>query len=240
MENKHFRTFATAAALCLGLAGSAYAQDSQGKNNRFYLQPETVTINPETNMGEVCVWLDNETDNFNSFFMAISLPEGFTIETNSKGKVKSTINNDEDEGKAPEYVIAWGNGTAPYTVLGYSPDEYPVETGNDWLFKFNIIAPEGFAADTRAVTSTVQGTISRIEISTMDRLDENGDIAEDGVTHYMPDIEFSIQPESMDTSVGEVEGAAPDAPAYDVLGRRVDARTYRGVVIRGGRKTINC
>lgn len=222
--------FGIAAALMLA-AAPAKAADSTGAENYFTVEPSTVVVDPTTNMGTVVVYLENETADFNSFMMDFYLPEGFTIEKNNRGIYKVTFNNDDFNGKVYDHNATIAQREGFYRILGTFLSATAVATGKDWLFRFNIIAPEGFQNKTEAE----QASVRSIEIA-------SGNTAQTAKVHYMPDIEFSVAPQSVVTGIEDVTVDAPAADGeeviYDLTGRRVYRPLMPGIYIINGQKYL--
>lgn len=203
--------------------GTAQAVDSLGENNDFYLDPEDVVVYQETGMGTIRVCLNNESEGFNSFMMDFYLPEGFTVQKNARGNYKITWNNDEDTGKVPThtmYVTPRDEGFV--RMIGYGQPN-SMMTGDDWLFEFNIVAPEGYFDND---PQPVECYVKNIEIS-------------DTTAHYMDDIAFTVIPDPMATGIENVEAAGNEGDEWhDLGGRRISAPGAPGLYLRPGRKVI--
>lgn len=213
----------TSLAMALALSNfTAMAVDSQGANNDFYVKPDVIAVDPTTNMGTLTVWFNNETDNFNSFMMDFYLPEGFTVEKNNRGAFKITFNNDDYNGKVYDHTMSvTPREEGFYRFIGFSMSQTWVATGDDWFFRFNIVAPEGYSSQ----TTLSEGYVRKIEIS-------SGNTPETSKTHYMPDITFKVGPESIVSGVeevgidnnGEIDYSAP-YEVYNLSGAQVATST---------------
>lgn len=189
--------------------------DSLGKANYLYVEPDEYTFG-ENNTVEVFVCLDNETDDFNSFEMNIHLPDGFSIpqdkygfyiETNA-GRGKKTF----DHGITMAYRDTNGDGVFFYRLVGTSLSSTPIETGDDWLFKFTVQAPDNID-NLRAVS--FPATIDKIGFAAKSNIVS---------LHEMPDINFSLVNQNQSTGVDnvKVDGVEVLDGVYDLYGRRYD------------------
>lgn len=221
---------AMAAALSPMQAG---AVDSLGQNNDFYFDCSIVMVLSQTNMGTITVWFNNETPDFNSYMMDFYLPEGFTIEKNKRGNYIVTYNNDENTGKAFGYTTTVTDrmNEGFYRFVGLSMEKDPLETGDDWFFRFNIIAPEGWADKHELSPASVR----KIEIA-------SGYTVQTAKTHYMPDIDFEIGPQSILTGVENISVETPATDAeeviYNLQGLRVERPLAPGIYIINGKKEL--
>lgn len=136
-------------ALALGVFSAkvdARELDSLGEANYLYVDPETNELNEE-GFGEITIYLDNATADFNSFMFDIYLPDelmipsdeyGFYCDINS-GRGKKTFDHTlavvfrDMEGQAPNF----------YRVVGLSMQSNVIATGDDWLIKFTVKTVNG-------------------------------------------------------------------------------------------------
>lgn len=206
----------------MAMALSASALDSQGANNRFYVSPDPIAIDATTHLGAVNVYLDNETDNFNTFLIDFYLPEGFTIEKNKKGVYKVFI---DEEGKAYTHQMTVTDRGTFYRFIGCSMSSTWIETGDGLLFSFNVVAPEDFEG-------TAEVTMSNIQVAA-------GNTVETVKKHTMDDLTFAVVNDSQTVIEEVIAGEAPAAEGiYDLHGRRVARPTSSGLYIVNGTKTV--
>ena len=209
------------------------AVDSLGQNNDFYFDGDIVMVLPETNTGTITMWFNNETPDFNAFIMDFYLPEGFTIEQNKRGNYIVSYNNDEDTGKAFGYTTTVTDrmNEGFYRFVGLSMEKDPLETGNDWFFRFNIVPPEGWADKQEFSPASVR----RIEIA-------SGYTAQTAKTHYMPDINFKIAPQSILTGIENISVETPatdgEEVIYNLQGMRVERPLAPGIYVINGKKEL--
>lgn len=229
---------------CLALVGCATAfaaeqiPDSEGNENYLYCNsgqymPEWVAINAQTNQGKLMVYLDNETDDFNSFMFKIFLPEGFTIASTTFGQTKLydiTLNNTGSisYSKMYNHTFAVGDHSDEgyYTILCYSPNAIPIRANDDLLMTITIQAPDGY----RQEDDAVEATIEEIEFTQTSNYK----------THYLASTPFTIMSEQLVSSVESVtyDGIYPEG-VYDLYGRKIKADGYLapGFYIIDGVKT---
>lgn len=223
---------AAVAALTLGMA--AHAADSTGAKNRFYVDPSDIIIDQTTHLGMVRVYLDNETDDFNSFLIDFYLPEGFTIQSRTlQNKVLYlvSVNNSlyGDAKTVDHTVTVTPNSGNMYRFVGYSGSGFPITTGDDLLFSFNVVAPVDFKG-------TADIEMANIQIAA-------GNTVDTVKKHLMEDQKFvvaSSEDELTDVEELATEEAQPDEErAYDLQGRRIKAENAgRGIYIINGQKVI--
>lgn len=148
--------------------------DSYGEENYIYVKYNSLCIDQETQSGSLEIWLDNITDDFNSYLMDIYLPEGFSI---AKSEGSDLYNVQPNNGnKTSDHAIRIAEREGFYRILGYSITGSPIAKGNDMLLKFVIKIPDYF--DT--TTSDIDIKIKNISIAA----GVSGEVA-----HCFPDIE---------------------------------------------------
>lgn len=206
-------------------------RDSYGEANYMYVPSNTLLIDSE-GKGELEIWLDNETEDFNTYIFDLYLPEGFVVEKNARlGYANSVVPNNgtTDDAKTVNHGITVGEHEGFYRVLGTSIGGIPILSNNDKLLTITVVAPEDFVP-TRAGAA---GSVKNIEIAA-------------GVTgatpHYFPDINFTVD---RDFSTG-VEGVEVDGfngypeGIFDIQGRpiKADGELAPGIYIINGKKVI--
>lgn len=231
---KRLIIFSILATICGGqlMAQDSQEKDSHEEDNYLYVKPSTVYIASNTLQGTLNVWLDNVTDNFNSYMMDIYLPEDFSIPKKENSDDFDIQINTE---KTPGHTVRMSQGsTGAYRIIGFSLTGIPVATGDGQLFAVTIQAPESFDA-----TSTdVEGSIKNINIAA----GTSGEPA-----HYFPDITFPIE-YSTETNVEKIEQSLPNLPAdiFNLQGVCVKNDAMQsdiddlapGIYIIGGKKVM--
>ena len=187
----------------------------------------TVTVDPvqigEDGTGTVVVNLDTDVTDYNAFEMNIYLPEGFTIENEKEGDnvyYTFTFSN-----RAPSHQIT-ANATASYTrIVGCSLQNRTIKAGTGKLFEFNIIAPEGFAAE-------AEGSLQKIGFA-------SGNTPTTAVMHWLPDATFAVMPYDGGTSGVEDVAVETDGEEviYNLQGIRMERPLAPGIYIINGTKT---
>ena len=179
------------------MAQDSQEKDSYGDDNYVYVNPSTVYINSSTLQGSVEVWLDNVTDNFNTYMMDIYLPDGFSI---PKKEGSDDFDIQINTSKTPTHTVRMSQGsTGAYRVIGFSLMGTPITTGDGLLFTVTIQAPDSFEAN----STDVEGSIKNINIAA----GTSGEPA-----HYFPDVTFPIK-SSTETGVERLEQSIPNLPA---------------------------
>lgn len=233
----------TACLILMGCA-SAFASDltpdSEGNANYLYCNsgldmPELVAINTATNQGKLMVYLDNETEDFNSFMFKIYLPKGFTIPSITLGQNKIydiTLNsiNNINYSKMYDHTFAVGDHVDEgyYTILCYSPNAIPIRANNELLMTITIQAPDDF----NETDSPVEATIEEIEFTQTSNFK----------THYLAPASFTLMTDKGGTSFIEsvtIDGKYPQG-VYDLFGRKIkaDGKLAPGIYIIDGVKTL--
>lgn len=218
-------------------SGQLMAQDSQekdsyGEDNYLYVNPSTVFINSKTRHGTLNVWLDNITDDFNSYMMDIDLPEGFSIPKKENSDDFDIQINTE---KTPTHTVRMSQGsTGAYRIIGFSLTGTPIATGDGLLLTVTIQAPNTFDA----ASTDVEGSIKNINIAA----GTSGEPA-----HYFPDVTFPIE-YNTETSVEKIEQSLPNLPAdiFNLQGVCIKNNAMQsdidalapGIYIIGGKKVI--
>lgn len=86
MKNKKQIILASVLGL---LSFGAAAQDT---DVTVFVNPKEITV--EDGKAKVEIWYDSELEKLNAFNLNLYVPEGFTIEKNSRGSYKFTLNPD--------------------------------------------------------------------------------------------------------------------------------------------------
>ena len=218
-------------------SGHLMAQDSQEKDsyeedNYVYVKPSPVYVYSKIFLGFLDVWLDNVTDNFNTYMMDIYLPEGFSI---SKKDDSDDFDIQINTEKTPGHTVRVSQRTdGSYRIVGFSLTGIPIATGDGQLFTVTIEAPDSFGAD----SSDVEGSIKNINIAA----GTSGEPA-----HYFPDVTFPIEYTTL-TGINVVETSDIYLPT-DIfslngvcLKRQASAEDIEnlapGIYIIGGKKVI--
>lgn len=214
------------------MAQDSQEKDSYGDENYIYVSPSTIYINPQTLMGSLEVWLDNVTDDFNTYMMDIYLPEGFSI---PKKDDSSDFDIQINKVKTPSHSVRVSQRSdGSYRVIGFSLMDIPIATGKGMLFTATIQAPESFGS-----TSTQEeGSIKNINIAAGTGSDP---------AHYFPDVEFEIKYYTF-TGVNQIEDSGILSPSniYSIQGvllkrdasqEDIDA-LEPGLYLIGGRKVL--
>lgn len=219
-------------------AANASAQDreldSEGKANYMYLEQDDI-LTDELGQGIIEVWLENETNDLNSFMMDIYLPEGFTIPKDDWDEFYVEPNNGPNN-KTRSHLITVGVNDGFYRLVGLSMSGTAIRTGKDILLKIHIQAPEGYvkgSSMTRA-DDGLNGKITNIEIASKSNTVN---------PHYFPDITFEVD-KDVSTGIGDVEfdnlnGLYPEG-IFDLQGRpiNVDGELSPGIYIINGKKVV--
>ena len=214
------------------MAQDSQEKDSYGEDNYLYVKPSTVYIASNTLQGTLNVWLDNVTDNFNSYMMDIYLPEDFSIPKKENSDDFDIQINTE---KTPGHTVRMSQGsTGAYRIIGFSLTGIPIATGVGQLFTVTIQAPESFDA----TSNDVEGSIKNINIAA----GTSGEPA-----HYFPDVSFQIE-YSTETSVEKIEQSLYDLPAdiFNLQGVCIKNNAMQsdiealapGIYVIGGKKVM--
>lgn len=177
---KRFITYTIAAALFSGqiMAQDSQEKDSYGDENYLYVSPSSVYIASGTLQGSLEVWLDNVTDNFNTYMMDIYLPEGFSI---PKKENSDDFDIQINTAKTPSHTVRVTQRTdGSYRIIGFSLTGTPIAIGEGVLFTAAIQAPDTF--DTSLTNA--EGSLKNINIAA----GTSGEPA-----HYFPDVSFFIE-----------------------------------------------
>ena len=219
------------------LGGHLMAQDSSEKDsydedNYVYVSPDAVYIYSETYQGSLNVWLDNVTDNFNTYMMDIYLPEGFSI---PKKEDSDDFEIQVNAAKTPSHTVRMTQRTdGSYRIIGFSLTGIPIATGEGLLFTATVQAPTTF----NATTTGVEGSIKNINIAA----GTSGEPA-----HYFPDVTFPFD-FTTEVSVDKLE-LSQEGILFDIFNLQgvclkrnatqedVDA-LVPGVYIIGGKKVV--
>ena len=187
--------------------------------NYMYLSPDEIQLN-EDGVGTVTVWVNTYITNYNSIMMDLYLPEGFTVEKNNRGKYKFTWNPDVVE----DHSFTTGEHDGFIRMFAFSPSASYILPGDDWLFKFNIQAPEGYTGHGVLAFKNIE-----FYAGTTD-------------THKFDEIEAPIYSHDYDPTTGldEVIGNVEDGTEviYNLLGIRVTRPLAPGIYIVNGVKTL--
>jgi hypothetical protein len=196
-----------AAALCMLTAISAMAQD------KLFIENFSVNAGEEV---AVKVNLTNPQNVFSAVQFDLFLPEGLEVAVNAKGKMKITLNNDEDTGRlddqtcsaskasngAYRFVISSMTSAQIYetegeilTVTLKAADSF--QSGNGSLDAIILVKPNGEKITTEATTFTVNGG----------------------------------------TGINSVNADNSKTAVYNVAGQRV-AQGYKGIVVKNGTKVV--
>jgi hypothetical protein len=196
-----------AAALCMLTAISAMAQD------KLFINDFNVNAGEEV---AVKVNLTNPQNIFSAVQFDLFLPEGLEVAVNAKGKMKITLNNDEETGRlddqtcsaskasngAYRFVISSMTSAQIYetegeilTVTLKAADSF--QSGNGSLDAIILVKPNGEKITTEATTFTVNGG----------------------------------------TGINSVNADNSKTAVYNVAGQRV-AQGYKGIVVKNGTKVV--
>ena len=218
-------------------SGQLMAQDSQEKDsydedNYVYVKPSPIYIESRTLLGYLDVWLDNVTDNFNTYMMDIYLPEGFSI---PKKDDSDDFDIHINTVKTPGHTIRVSQGsTGAYRIIGFSLTGIPIATGDGQLFSVHIQAPDSF----NSASTDVVGSIKNINIAA----GTSGEPA-----HYFPDVTYPFE-YSVETGVDKLTQSTPSLPTviFNLQGVCLKRSATQedinalapGVYIIGGKKVI--
>lgn len=226
MKNKKQIILASVLGL---LSFEAAAQDT---DVTVFVNPKEITV--EDGKAKVEIWYDSELEKLNAFNLNLYVPEGFTIEKNSRGSYKFTLNPDEQV--IYDHTLAVGdhldNTEDPYyTIVGFSGQNNYLGVGRHMMFWFNLIVPETFTAE--AYPNGLECHLGKIHI-TNNIVDENG-----YPQGYDPaDFYFTILPHNPGTGVTEVTVDGVDDAIYNLHGLRVYPPLAPGVYITNGKKIM--
>lgn len=185
----------------------------------LYLSPDEIQLNKD-GVGTVVVWLNTNVTEYNAFIMNLYLPEGFTVEKNSRGKYNFVWNTEEEVVVNHGFTVGEHDGYLRLVAASMSAD--CILPGDHWLFKFNIQAPEGYTGDGEVAFRGIEfaeGTIRN---------------------HYFDDVEAPIRPYGYTTGLDEVIGNVEDGTEviYNLQGIRVARPLAPGIYIINGAKTL--
>lgn len=223
---------ASLAVVTLAVAGlTAAAQDKYAK---MYVYPDEITVSDD-GMAKVDVWYDTNVTTLNCFEFWINIPEGFTLEKNSRGNVKYTLNPDEDV--VFDHVISFGDHTDEpehfFKVVGASYTNAYLGTGEHMLFSINIVVPGSFTYSD--YPDGVKCSLSRILVVENDLNDLDHPI------EYFPEESvFTVLPKDVSTGICGINADAPDSGEiiYDLKGVRVYRPLSPGLYIVNGVKEL--
>ena len=210
------------------LAGFPWSAEAENTYVELFINPETIQV--VEGKANVEVWYDTDITTLNAFDLRMYVPEGFTIETNSRGKYVFTLNPDEDVVYDHQLQAAPHlDGEDPYySIVGLSMTNSYLGTGRQMLFSVNLIAPEDF---TYANFPTgVKGTLGNITMA------ENRNM--DPIGHYPEEANFTILPKDFTTGIKEPEIYQSDDLIYNLEGLRVYPPLAPGFYIINGEKIL--
>lgn len=172
------------------------------------------------------------TDDFNSFMMTVTLPEGYIIPEDEYG-FWVDVNAGRDK-KTVDHQAAVGDNlsednTLFYIIAGFSLNLKPINTGDDLLLTITIEAENQDVMSRAMPVARITG----IEFASMS----------DNVTpHYMPDMEFIISNGSESTGVENIVSDSEEeclTQIYDMMGRLVGNNPSPGyyIMIKDGNPT---
>lgn len=192
-----------------------------------YMYVPDVKLN-EDGSGTVVVRVKTNVEEYNTIMMNIYLPNGFTIEKR-RDKYVFTWNTEDDVvyDHAPttlDHPTANEDpdGEKYIGFLAFSITNSYILPGDNWLYKFNIQAPEGY-------DETDFGYFKKIAFS-------EGLVAD----HYFDDVKYAIIPYKLWTGVEDVcvDGTEEAEEVYDLNGRRVSGPVTPGFyIVRRGDTT---
>ncbi len=214
--------YTAVAALAAIAPQTIMAEDATEEPDYMYVGKEVLL--DQEGKGTVVVYLNTTETKMNAFEMNIYLPEGFTIEKNSRGKYVFQFNTEDDV--IVDHSMAcndnWDGGNGRYRIVGASVSMSYILPGDNWIFKFNITAPEGF-------NETAEAHMQDIMFA-------SGGAA-DGKKHYYDNCYFEIIPYNVQTGVTTVDAVGEDDVIYTLQGIRVERPLQPGIYIINGKKT---
>lgn len=208
------------------------AAAQEGQSVKFFVQPDKIEV--KQGMAEVQLWYTTDITTLNTFQFDLSLPEGFSVEKNSRGNYKFTWNPDEDVVYDHAMTIVYkDNVDEPYyRWVGYSGSNSYLGTGTNMLLKFNIVVPDDFT-----FTSHPKGETCRIFKFLM----VENDLADkdNPIKHPQEDINFTIWPSDTPTAIETItanEDGDEEEMIFDLHGVRVYRPLLPGFYIINGEK----
>lgn len=207
----NMKRFIIGVALATALCGQVCAQnmnekDSYSEDNYVYVYPASIYIESNTYQGKIEIWLDNVTDNFNSYMMDLYLPEGFTI---AKQSGTDDFEIKADSSKTPNHSIRVGEREGFYRIIGFALSGY-IQTGDGVLLTATIEAPDTF----NSLSAVAEGRLENISIAA-------GSGTE--LSHTFPNVTFPIEYRTV-TGLHNVETSGIHLPA--------DVFTVQGVCVK--------
>lgn len=229
-NNMKKKLLSTIILLAAAMGISASAEDLTVK---MYVNPTEISAD-EKGIARVEVWLDTNCKELNSFQMQIRLPEGFSIQKNSRGKYVITPSTDEDVIYSHQFQTSDHDTDTNDPYINLTATSLNLDflgTGNNMLFWFNVVAPEDFTPE--KYPEGVSCNISNIGVA------QNLG-GTNVVPHYSPTSYFTILPYSEGSDVDDVmvdEDGDGDEEIYDLRGVRVHRPLAPGYYIINGTKT---
>lgn len=207
--------------LTLSVGTTLKAQELNQYNE--YMHVDNMQLN-ENGQGTVDVYFNTTNEYVDGILMRIFLPDGLTIEKNSRGKYVFTFYNGEtamtyDHGGDAMYHEN-ENGKY-YMMILDSPTHTFMLPGYTLLFSFNVIADDTFVEPAEAEFKDIR---------------VGGTIVEP-VTRFCPDVTFTITPFGYSSITGIESEVQKKDIIYDIYGRKVK-QPASGIYIVNGEKRI--
>lgn len=183
----------------------------------MYVNPDFVELNDE-GVGTVTVWLKTYVEEYLTFGMDLYLPEGFTIVKNSRGKYIFTWNDDDITGSVVSHQMSYADRDGFIRIIATSMSQDYILPGDNWLFSFQVQAPEGF-------NSQAEAEIKNIGFA--EGLKEQ---------HNFDDVTFTIGVKTTGVENISCEGDGEEV-IYNLQGIRMERPLRPGIYIINGVKT---
>lgn len=176
-------------------------KDSYGDPNYMYV-PHNIIVD-DTGYGKLEIWLDNVTDNFNSFQLDLYLPEGFTLNRNGRAYDIAANNGNELDSKTYDHAVTVSEKDGYYMIVAYSMSLTTIYPDNNLLLTVGVKAPDDYDKN-----SVLYGRMENVKIAA------GGTGAS---AHVFPDIDFivgnpvELTIASGDEEIWDIEWTAEDA-----------------------------
>lgn len=136
--------FVLGCLMAQNMAASERQPDSCGDANYLYTS-DFIRLDPVTGLGTLELWLDNVTENFNSFQLDLYLPEGFEIAKSGRTyDVKANNGNEKDSKTFDHTISVMYSENGFYRLTGYSVTLQYILASDDILLTATIKAPDNF------------------------------------------------------------------------------------------------
>lgn len=177
-----FKLYTLLAALACALP--VFADTSSEDEKPDYVYVPEVHLN-EDGTGTVEVWLNTYVEEYNTIIMNIYLPDGFTIEQ-KRGNYVFKFNTEDDtiyDHVSASAQLVDADGRTYVRMVGYSPTQSWILSGDRKIFSFNITGPSDY-------NETDYGLLTKLDFG-------EGNQVETARDHWLADASFAVVPYSI-------------------------------------------